>query len=122
MVGDPKWWIPHICADSPDDDILPPQSFPIPSKPAVSRCVPGHATKRSSHDIVVPCSEMEHKDSVDGSNAKHLEDGVPSGDTGVPYHKVDHREGDDRAEEAKGRYSDSYNSKYCKSDVREEAL
>lgn len=55
---------------------------------------------------------MDGKESLEASNAGHLETGDASRGNSVDRHWVDHRENDDRAEVAKGKYAEAYNKRY----------
>jgi hypothetical protein len=51
-----------------------------------------------------------HEDKIDVSHLEHRADSMGTGGVGYAYH--DHREGDDRGEEAMGRTADQFDKKY----------
>ena len=55
---------------------------------------------------------MDSKDVSDSNDGQHLENGDANRNNSQAHHYVDHRENDDRAEEAKGRFAESYDKKY----------
>lgn len=55
---------------------------------------------------------MDEKDIQTAPDERHLEHGDASRNNSTTHHVVDHRESDDRAEEAKGRFAESYDKRY----------
>lgn len=55
---------------------------------------------------------MATKDHSQAPDTEHLENGGTSHRGSAAHQYVDHRENDDRADEAKGRYAEAYNKHY----------